>query len=181
MDVDELNKGLLAVSLSPEARRHIRSRWAHALIVKVFGRSVGYHFLHNRVMSLWKSAGRLDCVDLGKDFYLMRFGLVEDYDNVLKGGPWFIGEHFLTIQRWEPNFKPSTATCSTVAMWIKLPELPFEYYELEVLKEIGNAIGPVLQIDSKTASKAKGHYARICVQVDLNKPLSRQILLEGLI
>ena len=44
-------------------------------------------FLRNRVMSLWKLAGRLDCVDLGKEYFLMRFGLVEDYNNVLKGGP----------------------------------------------------------------------------------------------
>ena len=49
-------------------------------------------------MSMWKPASRLDYVDLGKDFFLMRFGLVEDYDNVLKGWPLFIGEHYLTIR-----------------------------------------------------------------------------------
>lgn len=35
--------------------------------------------------AVWNPAGRLDCVDLGKDFFLIRFGLVEDYDKVLKG------------------------------------------------------------------------------------------------
>ena len=44
---------------------------------------------------------------------------------------------------------------------------------------IGSAIGPVLRIDSNTATEARGRYARICVQIDLNKPLVRQILLEG--
>lgn len=75
-------------------------------------------------MSMWKPAGRLDYVDLGKDFFLMRFGLVEDYDNVLKGGPLFIGEHYLTIRLWEPNFKPSTTMWSKVAVWKRLLELP---------------------------------------------------------
>ena len=84
-------------------------------------------------MSLWKLANRLDCVDLGKDFYLMKFGLVEDFDNVLKGGPWFIGGHYLTIRDWEPNFKPSLASYDQVAVWVRLPELPFEYYEPCVL------------------------------------------------
>ena len=156
MDVEGLNNGLLAVKLFPEVRKQIRSKWAHALLVKVFGRSVGFHFLRNKVMSLWKPAGRLDYVDLCKDYFLMRFGLVEDYNNVLNSGPWFIGEYFLSIQRWEPNFKPANASCSSMAVWIRLPELPFEYYEIEVLKEIGNAIGPVLRIDSNTAFEARG-------------------------
>ena len=56
--------------------------------------------------AMWKPAGRLDCVDLGKDVFLIRFGLVEDYDMVLKGGPWFVGGHYLTLRVWEPNFKP---------------------------------------------------------------------------
>lgn len=181
MDVEGLQSGLVAVRLSPETRKQIRSKWASSLIVKVVGRAVGFHFLRNRVMSLWKPAGRLDCVDLGRDFFLMRFGFVEDYNNVLSGGPWFVGEHFLSIRRWEPNFKPSMASCSLVAVWVRLPELPFEYYELTVLKEIGNAIGPVLRIDSNTASEARGRFAKICVQIDLDKPLVNQILLEGFV
>ena len=181
MDVEGLINGLLAVKLSPDRRKKIRSKWAHALIVKVFGRFGGFHFLRNRVMSLWKLAGRLDCVYLGKDYFLMRFGLVEDYNNVLNGGPWFIREHFLSIRRWEPNFKPANASCSSVVVWIRLLKLPFEYYEIEVLKEIENAIGLVLGIDSNTTSEVRGQYARNCVLVDLSKPLINQILLEGLV
>ena len=177
--IGELSKGLMTVNLTSEMRSIIRAKWAHALIVKVHGRSVGYQFLHSKLMSLWKPAGRMDCVDLEKDFYLIRFGLVEDYDNVLKGGPWFVGGHFLNIRVWEPNFKPTTAVCNMVAVWIRLLELPIEFYALCVLKEIGNAIGPVLQIDSSTTVKARGRYAKICVQIDLNKPLVQQILLKG--
>lgn len=87
-EVGDLSEGLLAIRLSSKTRNFIQSKWTHALIVKVFGRSVGFHYLHSKIMSLWKPAGRLDCVDLGKEFYLMKFGLVEDFDNVLKGGPW---------------------------------------------------------------------------------------------
>ena len=161
--IGELGKGLMAVNLTPETRNLIRAKWAHALIVKVHGRSVGFQFLHSKLMSMWKPLGRLDCVDLEKDFYLIRFGLVEDYDNVLKGGPWFVGGHFLNIRVWEPNFKPTTAVCNMVAVWIRLFELPIEFYALCVLKEIGNAIGPMLRIDSNTTVEARGRYARIYV------------------
>ncbi|XP_023893285.1 uncharacterized protein LOC112005271 [Quercus suber] len=181
VDMGELVNGMVAVNLTPDTRKSIRSRWTHVLIVKVFGRSVGFHYLHSKVVSLWKPVGRLDCVDLGRDFFLMKFGLVEDYKNVIKGGPWFVSGHFLTVRAWEPNFKPALVVCNTVAVWIRLPELLFEYYDPGVLRKIGNAIGPVLRVDSNTASEARGQFARICIQVNLDKPLITSILLEGVV
>lgn len=118
-------------------------------------------------MQLLKPARRLGCVDLSKDFFLIKFGLVEDYDKVLKGGPWFIGEHYLNIHAWEPYFKPNFTACSKVTVWARLPELPIEFYDIRVLKEIENAIGPGLFLDANIASGTRGRNTRICMQVDL--------------
>ena len=52
LDVEGLHKGLLSVKLSFDMRKQIRAKWAFSLIVKVVGRTVGFHFLRNRVMSL---------------------------------------------------------------------------------------------------------------------------------
>lgn len=98
VDLADVAKDMIAMTLNPETRRSIRARWTHAIIVKVFGQMVGFHFLHAKVRNLWKPVGRLDCVVLGKDFFLIKFGLIEDYDNVIRGGPWFVGGHFLTIR-----------------------------------------------------------------------------------
>nr|XP_023891840.1 uncharacterized protein LOC112003850 [Quercus suber] len=160
-EVAELRSGVAAVTLSKEVKQRIRAPWVNSLIVKVYGRSVGFHFLQARLTSLWRPSGRMDIIDLGKEFYLVWFGLKEDFSEVLEKGPWFIGEHFLSIRPWEPNFKPSTANISSVAVWIRLTELPIEYYELDVLKQIGKAIGNVLKIDTHTATKARGSYEGI--------------------
>ena len=53
--------------------------------------------------------GKIDCVDLGKEFFLIRFSVKKDYEVVLRNGAWFIGEIFLSIRPWEPNFKPPEA------------------------------------------------------------------------
>ena len=94
---------------------------------------------------------------------MIKFGLIEDYDKVLKGGPWFIGKHYLTLRAWEPYFKPNATACSKVVVWARLPRLPREFYDMGVLKDIGNAIGPVLRIDAIITSGTHGRYARICV------------------
>ena len=71
---------------------------------------MGFTYLHSKLMALWKPTGRMDCVDLGCDFFLMRFSLREDHALVLKKGLWFIGEHFLSIRLWKPNFDLDFAT-----------------------------------------------------------------------
>lgn len=85
-------------------------------------------------------------------------------------------ESTLSIRPWKPDFRPDIANIASVAVWVRRPHLPIEYYHLEALKEIGQAIGTVLHIDTHTASEARGRFARLCVQVDINKPLIYTIL-----
>ena len=120
----------------------------------------------------------MDVVDLSYGFFLVRFFSKEDLNSILKRGPWFMGDHFLSIRPWEPFFKPSSANVSLVVVWIRLYELPFELYEAEVLREIRESIGKVLRIEMHTAMEARGKYARLCIQIDINKPLINTILIE---
>ena len=68
-----------------------------------------------------------------------------------------------------------------MAVWVRFPELPIEFYDASVLKEIGSFIGPILLINSYTASETRGGYARLCVQIDLNKPLINSIQVGRLV
>ena len=96
---------------------------------------------------------------------------------MLKKGPWFIGRHFLSIRPWELYFKPSSANVSSVAVWIRLNELPIEFYNAEALLHIRKAIGNVLRVDTYTTSETRGRFARLCVQVDVDKPLINTVLI----
>nr|POF20358.1 hypothetical protein CFP56_39644 [Quercus suber] len=115
-EVESLQQGFIVVKFDKDFKQRIRRPWARALIVKVYGRTVGLNFLQAKLLSLWKPAGRLDCVDLEHGFFLMRLSLREDFENVLKKGPWFIGDHFLSLRPWEPNFKPASASVSSIAV-----------------------------------------------------------------
>ena len=50
--------------------------------MKVFDRIVGYYYLTFKINAQWKLAARMDCVDLGKDFFLIKFSDNADYDKV---------------------------------------------------------------------------------------------------
>nr|POE67859.1 hypothetical protein CFP56_62031 [Quercus suber] len=155
-EVETLRQGLLAVKIPRELKKK------------------------NPLLALWKPAGRLDCVDLGHGFFLTRLSLGEDYEIFLRKGPWFIGDHFLSIRPWEPDFKPALANVSSIVVWIRLNELPFEYYNAEALQLIGKAIGNVFRVDTFTALETRGRFARLCVQVDMEKPLATGIMIGRL-
>ena len=149
--------------------------------MKVYGRSVGFHYLIFKINALWKSLEKMDCVNLGRGFFLSRFSSSDDYDKVLRGGPWFIEGHFLVIKPWEPYFKASEAKLTTVTVWVRLLELPIEFFDISVLKEIGSVIWPVLRIDSYRAFETRGGYVRLFVQIDLKKRLINSIRVGRLV
>ena len=69
LELKGLIKGMVDVKLSKETKAWIRAPWAKALIVKVHGKIVEYIYLTFKINTLWKPIARMDCVDLGKDFF----------------------------------------------------------------------------------------------------------------
>ena len=114
----------------------------------------------------------MQCIDLGLDFFLVRFKLNEDYWHVVNDGPWFVRQQFLIIRCWTPGFRPSEAKISTTTVWARLPELPLELYDAGILSRIGNQLGSLLKINARTVDNARGCFARLCVQIDLGQPLT---------
>ena len=53
-------------------------------------------------------------------------------------------------------------------LYIYIDELPMEFYDPSVLREIGRAICPILKVDVNTTTESREHM-RICVQIDINK------------
>ena len=86
-DISSLREGLAAVRISNDLKHKIKAQWMKALIIKVYGRTVGFSFLQEKIMALWNPRGRIDCVGLGKEFFLVRFSVKEDYNLVLEKGP----------------------------------------------------------------------------------------------
>lgn len=110
-------------------------------------------------------------VDLDCGFLLFKFNEKVDYYHVLMDGPWVVMNHYLTVRKWKANFKPSKATETNSAIWLRLLELPIEYYDEKSLFQIAKRLGKPQKTDITTATSTKGKYARVCVEVDLSKPL----------
>lgn len=62
--------------------------------------------------------------------------------------------------------------------WIRLYDLPQECWRPKILFEITNGIGTPITLDEATRTRSLGHFARILVEIDMNKRIPNEIMVE---
>ncbi|KAI9079885.1 hypothetical protein K1719_038131 [Acacia pycnantha] len=164
--------------------------WRNSLIIKVLGAYFPTYIVRDRINRMWRPKNPLKLIPLNNGYYIVSFSNKEDKEYAFQGGPWMIEDHYLIVQQWLPNFNPWKADLQCrIAAWIRLPDVPFEFYNVESLRRIGNMIGRMIKVDRSTSVYDKGGFARICVEIDLKQPLlptyevfgeERAIVYEGL-
>ncbi|XP_074293449.1 uncharacterized protein LOC141620492 [Silene latifolia] len=145
----------------------------------MFDKNIGYFTLLRQVKKKWGIKGGLTLMDVGHAFYVARFTNKKDYDHVLTQGPWMIGDHYLIIRKWVPNFLPTDEPIRHLTTWIRIPRLSVEYYHEDILRKIGSKVGKVIRIDEPTTMSERGQFIRMSVEVDLIKPLLSEFQMNG--
>jgi len=84
----------------------------------------------------------------------------------------------LRFSQWTKDFKLLEQKQTHVSLWIRLVELPQEYWRERTLLEIASAVGTPIDIDGPTRERKFGHYARILVDIDLSKTTYDEVLVE---
>ncbi|KAK5835657.1 hypothetical protein PVK06_011351 [Gossypium arboreum] len=171
--------GIPAIDFSERINKILIKGMELTVVVKLLGRNIGYGALLNRITSLWKPAQPFRLMDVANGYYLVRFQCRVDYDAVLTQGPWIVFGHYLTVQPWTVDFDLSRPFPYSVLAWIRFPGLSGFLYQKKILEEIGSLIGRVVKFDIKTNNRERGQFARMAVFVDLRKPLTSQVLVNG--
>ncbi|KAI9122004.1 hypothetical protein K1719_006693 [Acacia pycnantha] len=104
---------------------------------------------------------------------------MDDYMEALTGGPWVISDAYLSVAHWRPEFNPKNERIDSVVAWVRLPDLPAPLFDKKFLLNLGNSIGKAIRLDVHTAQRTRGRFARMCVELDLSKPLVPEFSVEG--
>ncbi|XVF21145.1 hypothetical protein REPUB_Repub12eG0065300 [Reevesia pubescens] len=86
-------------------------------MVKLLGKTLNFTAFQSRVLKLWCLDGDADFIDIGLGYYIVKFDIMSDFIKVLTEGPWKIVDHYLPIQRWKPEFRPSKAKLGATVVW----------------------------------------------------------------
>lgn len=149
------------------------------VVVKLLGRMIGYKALASRLETLWPNIGVFSIIDLDNGYYLVRFCSKNAAEFVLTQGSWVILGHYLTVQQWTPQFDCFNEKIDKIVAWIRLPGMPLHYYHKKIIRMLGHVVGRVLKIDYNTEQATRGKFARITIEVYLDKPLVSQFWLDG--
>lgn len=126
-DEDEVYCPLIC--LMKEENAGLREKWRNSLIVKVWGRTVGYNYLLKRLKIIWRPKAFLDLVALENGYFLAKFYSVEDFKFARDEGSWTVLDHYLVVKEWAPDFDPVTEKTDKIIVWMRFPCLPIEYFD----------------------------------------------------
>ncbi|KAJ1430357.1 hypothetical protein SESBI_07851 [Sesbania bispinosa] len=92
------------------------------------------------------------------------------------------------MERWQPKYFPLEDDLRSVAVWVRIPGLPIEFYDKRILWRIGNVLGKTVKIASNTLREKgdlsgefateRAKFAMVCTEVDLKRILISKFSVE---
>ena len=134
--------------------------------------------IHQRLQKHWNTSAPWSLLSLGRGYYEFYFASEADMRSVWAKGTIILKPGVLRLFEWKKDFNMHKQKNTHAQVWIRLIELPQEYWMDRTLREIASAVGTPLTIDNATSKRLYGHYARILVDMDCSKKLFYEILVK---
>ncbi|KAJ6375865.1 hypothetical protein OIU77_000767 [Salix suchowensis] len=119
-----------------------------------------------------------------KDKVSADFGMVEDI--MVIGDEDYIIQNGKLLRRWKPKELITFIDLENNFLIVKfLLDEDMKYvliggpWQFDVLEKINNLIGLTVKVDSHTISQSRRKFAQICVELNISKPLTLFIEVEG--
>ncbi|XP_057811584.1 uncharacterized protein LOC131025813 [Salvia miltiorrhiza] len=128
---------------------------------------------------MWKISSEWKLIPMCKGFYILKFDTMEDKNIVKARKLWDLSKGSLRMREWVKGFNPYKEVSSLSQVWVRIYNLPVEFWHPEVITAIGNVVGTSIKIDGASAYADVGHYVRLLVEVDFSLPLQESMQVQG--
>ncbi|KAL8505935.1 hypothetical protein ACS0TY_016966 [Phlomoides rotata] len=113
--------------------------------------------LIKKLTAIWGIRTPWSLIPIGVGYYIFQFSCGDDRERIFAKRTWQIKPGLLRLQ----------LSSSIAQAWIRISKLPLEYWNTNILTALASAIGIVIKLDERTASRSMGHFARVLVELDL--------------
>ncbi|PKU72700.1 RNA exonuclease 1 [Dendrobium catenatum] len=175
-DIEDAN----VVKLDMEKEKSNIQVLSNSLVVKILGKNLPFSKCAIEVRKQWMKYGGFHITLLGLDWLLCSFQSHEAMEEVLNGGPWFIGGFVVGLDKWSPNFSPNSLDGVSCPIWVRLPHLPLHCWDESNITRIASRIGTPLLLDGNMFRWGRREFAKAYIRVNLNSKLPSGIWVEGL-
>ncbi|PKU61276.1 hypothetical protein MA16_Dca028216 [Dendrobium catenatum] len=151
-----------------------------AIVAKLMGRRISFPFLLEELKRRWSYVGEFEIITVGPNTVICIFQSSAARDAVLFSGPWIIAGNIIGMDRWDSSCSPNSLHGLRSPIWIRLPQLPLIYWDINNITRIANSLGEPLWMDSHTSKWGRSSFARICVKIDLSQKLLPSVWINGI-
>lgn len=113
----------------------------------------------------------IDYIGAGNDWIMIQFANSEDMRPVFELRPWHVNGLNFVIHKWTPFFDSYSAILAHIDQWVRVPKLPWEFWDIYSLIVLLKSVGLVVRVDQNTLLCLKGKFARVCLNIDITHPL----------
>ncbi|XP_020879925.1 uncharacterized protein LOC110228101 [Arabidopsis lyrata subsp. lyrata] len=118
---------------------------------------------------IWRLNNRVRGVALSQEIFQFIFKSEDDLVEILKTGVWTQDDWCVVMEKWIE--KPPVDYLMFLPTWIRLRNIPVNYYMEETIKEIAKCAGEVLQVLFDSEKSQAQDYVRVNVLLDVRNPL----------
>lgn len=69
--------GITSINLTPEDNLRLCAPWKYSLIIKLMSHRINHKTLRNKLEQLWKFMDQLPLIDLGSNYYILKFANID--------------------------------------------------------------------------------------------------------
>jgi hypothetical protein len=154
-------------------------KWSSSLVGQFLNKPLPYYIVKRTVDTLWASFGKVEVFLLENGLYLFRFQNEKARDEVMEAKLWHIANNPLILRKWAPGMQLLKLSLSTIPVWVKLHNLPIEYWNSTCFSYVASGIGKPLCADSVTEEQLRLGFARVLIEVNVDFEFPKEIEIEG--
>lgn len=160
-----------------------RKAWENCLVGYFFEKRVPFHSMEYHANRKWKNRGLTEVIMNDEGFFFFKFQCESDLLEVLEDDACMIEGKPLILQRWHSKIILTKNVPRNIPIWVKIFNIPLQFWNKDGLSRIGSGIGNILIADSlteKMCKEASGRlsFAKMLIEVDARTELPEELLLH---
>lgn len=159
-----------AVILTSVEEDELRKQRENTLIMKFSAGMPNLYEIRSHIHSEWNLERPPAVGVIDKRHITLHMASSSDTKRALARTKNKINTSMFRLFRWTPDFEVGRDS-ALAAVWVKMFNLPLHYYNDASLHRLGSILGTVLRIHPSTHGLTQQSYAKICIELDVSKPL----------
>lgn len=153
------------------------------MVGEFFDKPLPFFVVKRFVDSQWANYGKVDVFSnvflLENGLFLFWFSDETIKDEVLEAKLWHVANKHLILRRWTPRMQLLKLSVTSVPVWIKLHNLPMEFWNATCLSHVASGVGKPLCADFVNEEQLRLGFARVLVEVNSDFDFPKEIEIVG--